>query len=335
MSRYALTARDVETIGFLLATLSPSAKKMLDGETWRTLVSSDEGDADHILPLLFQCLTTDMETIGITCDVDYNSLAIDPQMLFAFLNLCRLILPNTLYPAAMEMPDVRDALRTISDGSYSTGMTAITTWLDILAGDGTTPPLIDGFGPVVEQIRSSTTSDSRFIDYLLTLETNLELSRMTHRVDPQETERYITVIKDALWRQVEVVNRLGGIVPEDQQTALHGAIKRFTRDVMAPDDLVANQYLFLNTPATLPQDLTYSYKERWMWFRVSHRLFWEYYDARQLPLGHLEYVLSIAGLVIVSKTEEEYLTALDALIARYPDIRDAIGAVDIRGGIYE
>ena len=335
MPHNALSVRDVERVGFIMATVSPSAKKMLDGETWRNFVSSDEGDANHILPLLFQCLTTDMETIGITCDVDYDTLSIDPQQLFSFLNLCRLIFPNTLYPLAMDMPDIRDALRTISDGSYSTGQSAITTWLDLLGGHDGIPGLIDGFGPIVEQIRQSLTSDSRFIDYLLTFETNLELSRMTHRIDPKETERYIEVIKTALWRQVEILGRIGGIVPDDQQNALNRAVKRFSRDVVTPDDIVANQYLFLNTPATLPTDLVFSYRERWNNFKVSHPLFWEYYDARQLPLGNLEYALCIMGLAIVSKTEEEYLEALRDLLVRYPDISVELGDIDIRGGVYE
>lgn len=335
MTQRALTVRDSETVGFLMATLSPSAKKMLDGETWRNFLSSDEGDASHILPLLFQCVTTDLETIGITCAIDYDSLAIDPQILFGFLNLCRLILPNTLYPLALEMPDIRNGLRSISDGSFSTGQTAIMTWIDLLSGHDGLPGMMEGFGPVVDQIRTSISSDSRFIDYLLTLETNLELSRLTQRIDPQETERYIEVIKTALWRQAELSSRISVIVPDERQTAFDSAVKRFMRDVMAPDDLVVNQYLFLNTPATLPEDLLYSYRERWHQFKVTHRLFWEYYDARQIQMTALEYMLSLLGLAVVAKSESEYMHSMSDFFDRFPEAKALIGSVDVFGGVYE
>ena len=195
--------------------------------------------------------------------------------------------------------------------------------------------MVDGFGPVVEQVRTSMSSASRFIDYLLTLETNLELSRLTHRVDPAETERYIDLIKTALWRQVELSSRIGGIIPEDKQTAFSAAVKRFTRDVMAPDDIVINQYLFLNTPATLPEDLHYSYRERWNQFKVTHRLFWEYYDARQIQMTALEYMLSLLGLAIVAKSADAYAQSVEDFFVRFPEAKTLVGTTDVIGGIYE
>lgn len=327
--------RDVESIGFLLTTVSPSARKMIDMETWRTFVSSDEGDADHILPLLFQCLTTDLETIGITCAIDYDSISSDPTSFFAFLNLSRLFLPNTLYPMAQDRAVIRDALRSISDGSFSTGQTAITTWIDMIAGHEGMPPLIDGFGPVAELVRSSITSDQRFMDYLLAMEANLQLSRLTPRIDPQETERYTEILKAGLWRQHAIQSKLTALLSEEEFFAVSAKVKRFTRDLLNPDDLVNNQYLFLNTAETLPQDLRFSYQQRWYHFRVSYPLYLDYYTARQIALEPVHYALILSGLPVIHKTNAAYQEALVELLAACPEMNAWLGEVDVKDGVYE
>lgn len=335
MSRTALSVRDVENVGFILTTVSPSARKMIDMETWRTFVSSDEGDADHILPLLFQCVITDLETIGVTCDVEYEALSLDPVAFFAFINLIRLILPNTLYPFVQDNDRARKAILSISDGSFSTGQSAIVTWLDLIAGPDGLPGLADGFRSIVQQIRSVTSSDERFMNYLLTLENNIGLSRLVPRLDHEATSQFIEVFKACLWRQVAVEDKVASLIPQADQATVARLVKRFSRDVISPDDLVMNRYLFLNSEATLPSDLHFSYKERWTQFKASHPLFETYYVERSMEMTATRYCLCVMGLAIISKTREVYQESLRSFLERNPQAADLFSSLDLESGIYE
>lgn len=337
MSNNLSVLKDPETTGFLLATLSPSARKMIDMETWRTMVSSDEGDAEHILPLLFQCLITDMQTIGVTCEIDYDAISADGVLFFQFLNLCRLIMPNTLYPFLQSNDNLRTRLATVWDGSYDTGSTPIVTWLDLLCGHDGLPPIIEGFEEIGAYARPTISSDARFMTYLRTIEDNLSLSRLTRPVDPQRHTRYVDALKTALWRQVELEGRFAGVIPESDQTAIQNAMKRFTRDMVATDEIIEHQYLFLESFDTLPSALHDSFLTKWDLFRHAYPLFTEYYAVRKIPIGIKEAILCVYGMAITLRNENDYKVALEKFLDNPFVFTDLIKEknVNLVEGIYE
>lgn len=327
--------KDAERAGFLLTTLSPNARKMIDMETWRTFVSSDEGDEEHILPLLFQALITDMETIGISCTVDYNALSIDGIKFFAFLNLCRLIMPSTLYPFVMEHTELRDTITTIADGTYFTSGSVIQTWIDRISGLDGLPPIIPGMQEIADFIRQDITSDSRFMDYLQTMMENLQLSRLATPVDPDKHTAYLEVLKPILWRSRELSVRLVDIIPDEGKTGFQTALKRFTRDLVASDELIDNHYLFLRSPQTLPDDLHERYAHRWDCFKISFPLFSQYYMARNIPLDIKAYALILCGFTVTCSDQDAYQKAVQEFLQNHPEAKDAFAQIDLIGGIYE
>lgn len=302
---------------FKLASLSPTANNALDLELYRVNAESDEADLDFILTLSVTHLLKDLEEIGILVAADAVDFSDDLVRLSQFLDVAELLLPNGLYPLLKTDSRLRTLIRHIVEGSVGSGDLTITAYLDELAAlDGGVPHrphLVEA----IDRLAVSFNQTEVFSDYLKNILDLQQEEKITTAIDDERMIAYHRTIKELIGRLSDAVNLFEDDPDYQDILKIQNAC---IFDFLAPDNLIAYTYLFLENSDTLPPELIEAYQRKWYHYKVSHRWCYDYYQLRkETELTHPYRVILSCVAYAFSLTKDGYAQSSADLQTDHPD----------------
>lgn len=309
--------KDVQSCLYAMGTMSPGARRFLEGEHYRLMLDDDEDmSPDRVMRTLFMCVQADLQQLGIIFNIDYDSVYYDDDMFVSFINLCWVLLPNTLYPAVAKSDELKNLIYGIVEGSIGDDGPALLTYLRELAGIDTPIAMIPQLTEVISYLYPVTSSNSLFMDYLQTLVMNFEEQKLLPDVDPARHDAFVAKVKDLLWRWMAVRGAIESSVTPDELTSLDRGLKLWEKDLRNADHVIDYQFMFLNKPEEIPDGIRIRWEQKWFWYHVSSPLFLDYYVARKTEPERLEMLRILTGAYMFCATKE----AFDKEVARFQSL---------------
>ena len=294
--------------------MSPSARKSVDNQYYLYRTNHDDIDKEDILRELVTNILVDLRVIGVTFNLSAEDLNMTDGTMVGFLDLCSLILPNTLYPTMKRKEDIRSLIEGIVEGSIGDNEPALITYLKELVGFDGTLPYYPELSEVVELLLASASSSEIFMTYLHTLVDDLHTENLLPHVDPTLHDLYIKLLRQWQWTIKTFSDNLFPDVVNDDLIQFNHFAKLWIKDLQDPDLLIWRMYLFLTDPTTLPANIKDLFKIRTYGYTVSCRLFPEYYTTRLIQdITPADMMMLTLGALTQSKTTTELRTALSAI----------------------
>lgn len=280
MSNLYTVKKDTKSCIAACASMSPSARQAVDQYLYLYRIDEDDVDNDAVLRELITNILVDLRTIGVVFNLSVEDLSLSDSSTVDFINLCYILLPNTLYPALRSSDSLKTLLTGIVDGSLGENEPAINTYLKELIGFDTGLALVPELTTIIELLLPGSDSSEIFMTYLKTLLDDLETERMMPDVDPNHHNQFISMIRGWQWDAVNFAANVELLVNEPALTGYNHIVKRWVSDLLDPDHLVWNMYLFLTDPNTLPEGIRKRYEIRKIGYMASCPLFVQYYTER-------------------------------------------------------
>ena len=251
---------------FLMASLSPKVKESIDKELYRATAYSDDSTEEYVLEDAFSNYMKDLETIGLSFNFDYSMYCDSIGLLFSFLRLTSMLLPNSLYDIIRTQSNIRDLLTHIVNGSLGEDETLINVYLSELGGLGDTPAIIPELTDYIDQIYPLVSQTEIFSDYIKNLLVLASEERPMLESDHLTHTAYTNKLKDILGRLSDAVNSFSHDVGYDYIVRIQDFI---IRDFLAPVNFHDYTYLLLENTTTLPDSLIEGYLRKWYHYKVS------------------------------------------------------------------
>jgi hypothetical protein len=307
--------QNINTALFLMASLSPKVREMIDLELYRQTADSDASTEQYILDSALGEFVKDIDSIGLALDIDYGHLSEDLPKLFQLIHLAGYLLPNGLYSVIKANGLVADCIRHVLDGSIGDNHTAIQTYLSELGGLDGQEALLPDLTDFIDEIYSSLSQTEVFTDYLRNLLDLVSQEKLVVESDSESHTAYRNHIKEIIARQSDAVNSF----------SQHPAYERLCRiqkccinDLTAPSNFIAYNYIFTTPVETIPDDLLESYKRRWYQYYVSHSWGLDYFGIRKLTPTDTQIMMLYIFAYATCSTRSEYDSRAQALRHAYP-----------------
>jgi hypothetical protein len=310
------TTGNINTALFLMASLSPRVKAMLDNESYRESAEQDEATDQYVLEKALQALYKDLQDIGVEfIDHDFSDVTEELAPLFDFIALVTYLLPSPLYSLIKTNEPIRTCLDHLVTGSLGNGETLIQTYLSELAGLNGQPALAPEITDIVDHYYSGVTQSEAFTDYLKNLHHLVTQERLTPETDPEQHGQYLAVIKEIIGRMSDVVNSLVYHVNYEELCSLQNSV---IKDLASPANFSHYHYLFTTDPTTLPEGVKDLYGKANYHYRVSYPWCLDYYTLRKLKPTTPHVMMMYIFLYALYDKESDYLEATRALQQPYP-----------------
>lgn len=268
---------NINSLLFMMASISPLVRESIERESYRDSALPDESTQIHILEDAFSNLIKDLETIGLSFDIEMSDYVDDSHKLSKFIELVKYILPGSFYDILKIDSQIRQLIENIVNGSIGSNNTFIQVYLIELAGlDGNIPikpELID----FIDQIYPLTTQTEIFSDYLKNMIDLYNQERPTTTTDSERHIAYREIMKEKIGDFSYAVNKFEGYEYFSELLKIQNV---FIRDLLAPDNFNEYSYLFLEDKHDLPQELQENYDRKWYHYHVSHRWSYPYFEIR-------------------------------------------------------
>lgn len=302
---------------FLMASLSPEVAKCLEQETYRFSADVDESTENHILEQCVYAMLKDVETIGVTLDIDPSDYIEDHNALSQLIQCVELILPNGLYPTLKRDECVRNLIRDILLGSIGDGSSVIHVYLSELAAlDGGIPHrlhLVDAIDRLYTQISQT----GVFTGYLKNMLDLLEQEKNAPESDPERHILYNRKVREIIGLLSDAVNLFDKDVDYTSLLKIQNII---IKDFLSPDNFIEYAYLLLESPDTLPPELESGYSNKWMHYNVSHKWRWFYYPTRKIKTIERPYqIINACFTYAISASKEQYQERMMPMRMMFPD----------------
>lgn len=307
--------QNLNTAIFLIASLSPTASKSLELESYRESANSDDATDQYILEEVLQSLVKDTQEIGLIINADLSQLAEEPSSLYDFISLLTYLLPNSLYPLLKSNEPIRNCVYHLITGSLGDNETLVQTYLSELGGlDGQTAlvpelsSIIDHHYPIISQTET-------FTDYLKNLYDLVTQERITIEADPDHHISYRNKIKDLIGRLSDVVNNMAHHLLYNDLCAIQNIV---IKDLIVPDNFTEYNYLFNTDPTLLPEGIRQLHEMKNYHYQVSHPWCLDYHQVRKQTPSPGYVMMMYAFLYAVISREENYTEIAKKLSEVYP-----------------
>lgn len=282
MAEFISIKKDLNSCIAACVTMSPSARKSIDNYYYLYRLDQDSVDYEDILRELVTDILVDLRVIGITANISAADLNMSDSTMVDFLNLCTLLLPNTLYQMMRRSDVLTQLIRGIADGSIGENEPAVITYLKELIGYETGYAFVPELANVVELLLSGISSSEIYLTYLNTLLSDLDSERLMAPLDPTLHEAFVKMIRTWEWDIVLFTDRCKPHVSEADLQRFTMMTKQWIRSLSDPDQIVWTSYLFLTDPQTLPANIHDLFLRRAYGYQVSTPLYLDYYKTRMI-----------------------------------------------------
>lgn len=308
----------INSLIFVMATISNQARTSLETEEYRFTALPDEVTPQYVLEDAFKNMMVDLETIGLSFDIDMSDYVDDFYKLSKFLDFVSLLLPNTLYDFIKTDSKLRTVISNIVNGSLGDGGTFIQVYISELAGlDGSLalrPELTD----FLDQLYLQVTQTEVFSDYLKNMIQLYNDQRPSDITDAERHIQYRDVLKEKLGMFFDASSLFEGY---DYYEELYKIRQVFVKDLLSPDNFIEYSYLFLENPTTIPDDLIPGYHQKWYHYKVSHRWCYDYYTVRDIEPTLAEQIAIACFEYMMNSTDiNAYKTNMSVFRRQYPDM---------------
>lgn len=302
---------------FIMASLSPKVAESIDQELYRLNAEMDESTSNHIVENAFYNLIKDLETIGLSFDIDPSDYIEDPQELSLFLQCAELLLPNGLYPLLKTESSIRALLQEILTGSIGDGSPIVQVFLsEIAALDGGIPHRVH-LVEAIDRLYTRVSQTGVFTDYLRNIMSILDQEKEATDIDPERHQLYNQKMRLFIGAMSDAVNLFEHDVDYQRLVQIQNIV---IKDLLSPDNFIDYAYLFLESPQTLPEELISGWFDKWTQYSVSHKWCWFYYPARQITQVERPFLMMSACFTYAnSNTLELYKENVVAMRIAYPD----------------
>jgi hypothetical protein len=319
---------DKNTLLFLMSNISPKVRDSLETENYRSTAEPDGATLEYILEVAFKNLIQDLETIGLSFDIDMSDYVDDSNKLSKFIQLVQLLLPNTLYDIIKTDTAVRDLLSQIVGGSLGHEGTTIQVYLSEIAGLDGGIPVRETLVDFIDQIYPLVSQTSVFSDYIKNLLDLHSDERPSVITDPERHLEYSEFLKNLVGDFGDALHLFEGHKGFDKVLTIQNFI---IRDLISPHNFTDYAYMFLEYKINLPEELREGLDRKWYHYAVSHPWFYEYYTLRnilaefseeyQIAYVCFRYALS-AGL------RENFELSIEEAKSKIPGLSDKINIVN-------
>lgn len=313
--------RTINSAIFTMTCLSPKAKSHIELESYRQSASLDECTEQHILESTFGEFIKDLETIGLTIDLDYSMYCNEMGLLFSFLNFSSILLPNTLYETIRTNEKVRNLITGVINGSLGNDHTAVEIYLSEIAGLDDQVPIFPELSDYIDQIYVHIKQTELFTDYLQNMIQLSSEERIMIESDHVIHSRYTDKLRDVIGRLSDAVNLFEGSEIYDKVCRIQHLI---IRDLTSADNFHWYSYLLLETEWSIPEDLIESYRRRWYHYYVSHSWCYDYYTLRNISITDVSEITIPCFIYAINNDVEMFLKKLNSIEVIPTHISDSI-----------
>lgn len=302
---------------FVMTNISPAVRESIETESYRLTAEPDGSTEDYVMEDCFKNLIRDLETIGLTFDIDMSDYVEDFSKLSMFLEVAQLLLPNSLYPIIKTDSKIRTLLENIANGSIGGYNTVVQTYLIELAGLEGSPALKPHLEDFIDQLYPLVTQTEVFSDYIKHM---IELYQQERPSTINDSDRYIAY-KDVLKNKIDLfATAVYAFEEYEYFSDLLKLQNMFIRDLLIPDNFIEYSYLFLETRDELPEELKQGYDRKWYHYMVSHRWCYDYFKIRNLEPSTSEKVAIACYCYMHSEGDyTKYESMMRDFRAAYPD----------------
>jgi hypothetical protein len=300
---------------FLMASLSPKVKDMVDLELYRQTADSDASTEQYILDNGLAEFIKDIESIGITLEIDYGHMSEDLPKLFTFIHLASYLLPNSLYNLVKTDTHVQECLQHILSGSLGDNETLVQTYLSELGGLDGQLALVPDLTDILDQMYPAISQTEIFTDYIKNILDLITQEKMAVESDSESHKAYQDVIRNLVGRMSDAVNLFSRKALFAQMCQIQNI---FIRDLTSPVNFIAYNYIMTNTVETLPEDLGEGYKRKWYHYHVSHPWCLEYYKLRNLVPTPAQILITYCFAYALNPSRPLYEASVVELRQMYP-----------------
>jgi len=302
---------------FIMASLSPMVANTIEQELYRTNVELDESTENHILENAFYNFIKDIETIGLSFDIDPSDYIEDPHALSDFLQCAELLLPNGLYPLMKKESGIRTLIKDILQGSIGDGSCTVKVYLsEVAALDGGIPHkphLVEA----IDRLYTKISQTGVFTDYLRNLTEMLDQEKMTQGLDTDRQQMYQMEMRHVIGSLSDVVNLFEDDADYSELTRIQSFI---IKDFLSPDNYLEYSYILLEKEHTIPEELVERYRDKWVQYHASHPWCYSYYTVRHINTISRPFQIIIAAMTYaLAQTRDVYDSKMKAFREKYRD----------------
>lgn len=308
---------NVNSLLFMMATLSPQVRESLERESYRDSALPDESTESHILEDAFSNLMRDLNTLGLTFDIEPSDYTEDHRKLSMFIEVVKHLLPNTLYDIIKTDSRIRQLIENIVDGSIGEDNTFIQVYLIELAGLEGTLPIKEELVDFIDQLYPLVSQTEIFSQYFKNLVDLHYQERPSESTDHERHLAYREVVKNIVG---DFSNTLNKFEEYEYFSTLLKIQKIFISDLLSPENFVEYSYIFLENESTLPVELTEGYFKKWEHYKVSHKWCYDYFKLRNLVPSLAEQVaIACFSYTLSIHTKSDYSSLMKEFRKEFPD----------------
>lgn len=283
-----------ETLLLELAALSPQVRHILDGETYRLRLETDDVDSDSVLQECILALRDDLAEIGLYLTCLLNDLYSDLDNFKHVLVVLGYVFPNSLYPKLRTDSQIVSQLKNIVSGSLGNG-SSILLFLDWLGGENGC--YADSCRIGCEWLATRITNTELFDIYITKLLATDSTLGCATSLSAEDLLLYVNSIRNYLTDIYTTLDTLSKRLPEidSYQDKIRKRFVYFTKLLLQPEHVAEYAWMRLTDPETLDTGLQMLLKQRQSDFAHGSKLYGAYY----LNKNYFEFTpLDVFGIAI-------------------------------------
>lgn len=278
---------DYDNLVSRMASISPKAKNVMDGERYRAVLETDDVTPASICEEVFICMWEDLNTIGVRNTGVLAQYYEDGALLDRIITTLELILPSPLYDNMRLDSNIPDAIRRILNGVSDEDV--LVEYLDWIIGfpgkPGVKPEYVEGAQFLRDNIRSL----AGFIDYLESMLICYDDEKIGKNAATPASPSYnawISAVGQRMQDALAILFNATGY--QEFHDSLTVRVRHMLITLAQPSTAALNEWVFLSSPTAGSLEAQKRKRQRLYEFDAATKLSAQYYLIRNQELTVLD-----------------------------------------------